>query len=93
MQHYYTKVNEVTRIKAMPAILACAAEVPGHSQLQRRRTHLLANRGARSLRKFRWKGRTPYGAAFRATRASAHPSVSLRRTTFKSFSTRQSCRI
>ena len=36
MQHYYTKVNEVTRIKAMPAILACAAEVPGHAQLQRR---------------------------------------------------------
>ena len=37
MQHYYTKVNEVTRIKAMPAILACAAEVPGHAQLQRQR--------------------------------------------------------
>ena len=27
MQHYYTKVNEVTRIKSMPSILACAAEV------------------------------------------------------------------
>lgn len=28
MQHYYTKVNEATRVKAMPSILACAAEVP-----------------------------------------------------------------
>lgn len=30
MQHYYTKVNEVTRLKAMPSILACAAEVLLH---------------------------------------------------------------
>lgn len=29
MQHYYTKVNEATRIKAMPSILACSAEVRG----------------------------------------------------------------
>jgi hypothetical protein len=29
MQHYYTKVNEVTRIKTMPSILACACEVRG----------------------------------------------------------------
>ena len=28
MQHYYTKVNEATRVKSMPSILACAAEVP-----------------------------------------------------------------
>jgi len=27
MQHYYTKINEATRIKAMPSILACSAEV------------------------------------------------------------------
>lgn len=28
MQHYYTKVNEATRVRSMPSILACAAEVP-----------------------------------------------------------------
>ena len=33
MQHYYTKVNEVTRIKSMPSILACAAEVRAHPVL------------------------------------------------------------
>lgn len=33
MQHYYTKVNEATRVKSMPSILACAAEVPNVANL------------------------------------------------------------